>query len=182
MADAQTPPQFRQLLVAAVIAAVMAVAAFAYGHVLDRDLQRNQGWLDALQTARFLVPSEPPFPDRGVLEGALHTLEIALPGIEAAEVTELRTVRNGTEAAFKVVNTSMDDSPRHGQRSAAIIELAAALDALIPEVERSSHEIAARRVLVTRIMGLLGLITVGLAAGSGLVGARARRERGADQR
>ncbi len=182
MADAQTPPQFRQLLVAAMIAAAMAVAAFAYGHVLDRHLQRNQGWLDALQTARFLVPSEPPFPSRGALEGALHTLEIALPEIEAAEITELRTVRNGTEAAFKVVNTSMDDSPRRSQRDEAIVELAAALDALIPEVERNSHDLAARRVLVTRIMGLLGLITVGLAVGSGLVLARARREREGDQR
>lgn len=180
MAEASTPPLFRQLLVAAMVAAAVALAAFAYGHVLDRDLERHHGWLDALQTARFMVPAEPPYPERGALEGVLHTLEVALPEIEAAEVTQRHIVRDGTEAAFKVVNTSMDDSPRRGQRAEAIAELGAALDNLVPEVERSSREIAARRVLVTRIMGLLGLITVGLAVGSGVVGARARRER--DQR
>jgi hypothetical protein len=180
MADAPTPPLFRQLLVAAMVAAAAAVGAFVYGHAIDRDLDRHQGWLDAIQTARFMVPSEPPFPDRRTLEGALHTLEIALPEIEAAGVTQLRTVRNGTEAAFKVVNTSMDDSPRRSRRGEAIIELAAALDALVPEVERSAHELAVRRVWITRFMGLLGLITVSLAVGSGLVAVRSKTAR--DQR
>jgi len=180
MAESPATPLFRKLLVAATIAAAAAVSAFVYGHSLDRDMEQCQDWIDAMQIARFMVPTEGPYPERDALEGALHPLEVALPEIEAAEVTRLRTVRNCTEAAFKVVNTSMVDSPRHHQRGEAFSEFAAALDTLFPEVEQAVRDLATKRVLVTRVMGLLGLITVGLAVACGVVGIRARRA--ADQR
>lgn len=170
-----TPPLFRKLLVAAVCAAVLAAGTFLYARSLDTGIEHRNAWVEVLRSARFMVPSQPPFPARAELEGSLHSLEVVLPEIEASEATRLTTVRDCTEAALKVVNTSMVDSPRRHLREEALGELAATLDALIPELEASAVSLGQRRAMVTWVMLALGLITVGLAIGCLVVGMRAKR-------
>ena len=176
MADTPTtPPLFRKLLVAAIAAAVLAAGTFLYTRSLDTAIDDCHGWVEVLRSARFMVPSQPPFPDHDALKGTLHSLEVALPEIEAAEVTRLTTVRDCTEAALKVVNTSMNDSPRRHLREEALGELAATLDALIPAVEAGAAAGAGGGSMVTWVMLALGLLTVGLAVGCLVVGIRAKK-------
>ena len=171
----QTPLLFRKLQVGAVLAAVTAVGLFLYGRSIDGSIDRHHGWIGALRTAQIMVPSQGPYPDHGALEGVLHSLEVALPEIEAAEATRLQTVRNCTEATLKVVNTSMSGSPRRHLREEALAELHQSLLSLIPEVQQHTLDLAGKRLLVNWIMLGFGLITVGLAVACLVVGKRARK-------
>jgi hypothetical protein len=145
------------------VAAAAAVACLFHVRSVDVEIQQHDRWLQILETAQVRVPTEGPSLDFDRLQELIDTLGVVLPEIEAAEVTDLQTVRDCTEASLKVTNTSMEDSPRREQRGEAFDELSRALDTLIPEVQQSSDRLAARRIPVYGVACALGVATVVLA-------------------
>lgn len=128
-------PVTRALLIATTLFTAATLAACLSLLSLKSQIAQRAGWLETLEGARSAVTVDGALPEPRALEPTLHDLEIVLPRVEAAEASSLETVRRCTEATLKVVNTSMPDSPRRDEQTGALAELAAALDALIPEVE-----------------------------------------------
>lgn len=172
MATPKLTGRTRTYSIAAAVVAAAAVGCLLHVRSVDLRQQQHERWLDTLHTAQTRVPTEGPTLDLDRLEALINTLAVVLPEIEAAEVTQLQTVRDCTEATLKVTNTSMEDSPRRDHRVAAFDELSQALAVLVPEVQQSSDRLAAQRVPAYGLAAVLGVVTVALAA----VGSIRRRE------
>jgi len=165
-------PVTRGLLIAT---ALFTAATLAFGLSLlslNKQIRQHAGWLDTLEEARRALPDDGSVPEPGALTETLHDLEIVLPQIEAAETTSLTAVRRCTEATLKVVNTSMEDSPRRDERAGAIIELGGTLDELIPEVEDALFLILRKSPRRLQWTVLLGGIAAALAVATIVSGRR----------